>query len=559
MVASANTPKKLINQTLARANAIAESGVETLSQFDSTVKQKLMSTTTKLGIKPGEIQAGFKTLNAAVDDIVESVPSSLPKQLTDKVVIAEMTADLKGLQSAVVGNIASDAANLKAIIGSSNIANGFRDAIVSSGAPEALAAAAKVAVPTAEINKLKDIAADIVDISIPISLSDNVGPAFAELEEIGGELDKLLDNVVTSGFSVGDALNKVPLGAAASLGEAIKNLTLPDLNIQSEFSKLKSEVFSNINFDVLRGLSSVANGFGTVIEDTIESTFGDGKAIVESLAIANGIRLNVSNAKLRQINGLLSSGQLDKAVKILSKQSDLSLDQLRDGLARIDNRASTKTARPTNGVEVKANDLNKIAAAWQGRNSSKDYWVSTSIKSPSELESELSAINREVTEVIVFSTGNASTPFNSSQDFHEFMWDLGELKEQEGFHYFIGTDGTLQRGKPVDLKFSESAVEALPNGHHERSVTLVFEGTRYGQATQDTQNRIKDFFNSIFKIYPGIQVVGWRDIAPDQAANNPYYDFMAFVEAKYGKKTMFTDPSEQKPFTRKQLAQGYTV
>jgi len=559
MVASANTPKKLINQALTQANQIAESGVETLRQFDGTIKQKLMSQTTKLGITPGEVQAGFKTLNAAVDDIVESVPSSLPQQLTDKVVIAEMTSSLKGLQSEVVGNISSDAANLQAIIGSSNIANGFRDAIVTSGAPEALAAAAKVAAPKADISKLKAIAEDIVDISIPISLSNNVGPAFAELDEIGGELNKLLDNVVRSGFSVGDALNKVPLGAAASLGEAIKNLTLPDLNIQSEFSKLKSEVFTSINSDVLRGLSSISNGFGNVIENTIESAFGDAKAIVDSLAVANGIRLNVSNAKRLQINQLLSSGELEKAVKILSKQSDLTPDQLRDGLKRINNKASAKTARPTAGVTVNANDLNKIASSWQGKNSSKNYWISTTIGSPSELESELSSINREITEVILFSTGNASVPFNSSQEFHEFMWDLGEIKEQEGFHYFIGTEGVLQRGKPVDLKFSQSAVEPLPNGHHERSITLVFEGNRYGQATQDTQNRIKDFFNSLFKIYPGIQVVGWRDIAPDQAGNNPFFDFTAWVEAKYGKKSMFTDPSEQPPFTRKQLAQGYTV
>ena len=554
-----NTPKNIINQTLAAVNSVAESSTETLRQFDSTVKQKLMSQTTKLGITQGEVQAGFKALNAAVDDIVESVPGSLPKQITDKVVIVEMTAELQGLQNKVVQSISSDAANLQAITGSTKITNGFRDAIVAAGTAEALAAAAKIAVPTAKISELKTIAENIVDISIPISLSENFGPAFGELEEIGGELNKLLDNVVKSGFGIGDALNKISLGTAASLGEALKNVTLPDLNIQSEFNKLKSEVFSNINSDTLRTLSVITNGFGNVIEDTIESAFGDAQSIVDSLAVVNGIQLTVSNAKRIEINQLISAGKLDVAAKVLSKQSDKSLAEIQDGLRRIDNRASVKTARPTAGVTVKATNLNQIAAKWQGKNSTNEYWSTVSIKSPAELESELSAINREVTEVIIFSTGNANNPFTGSKEFHQFMWDLGEFKDQEGFHYYIGSAGTLERGKPIDLKFSESAVEALPNGHHERSITLAFEGTRSAQATQDTQKRIKDFLNSIYKIYPGIQVVGWRDIAPDVASGNPYFDFIEFVEAKYGKKSLFTDPSEQPPFTRKQLAQGYTV
>ena len=559
MAVTINTPKALINKTLQQANNLAESAAETLSQFDKATKQKLMANTTKLGIEPGKIEAGFKTLNSAVDDMVQSLPNSIPKQLTDKVVIAEMTSTVTGLQNKLVQSISSDAAQLQAIVGSQKVQDGFRDAIITSGAPEALAAAAKIAVPTAKINELKAIAETIVDISIPISLSDNFGPAFAELEDIGGELNGLLDNVVKSGFSIGDALNKVPLGAAASLGEAIKNLNLPDLNIQSDFDKLKSEVFSNINTDALRGLSSITNGFGSVIENAIEDTFGDAKAIVDSLAIKNGIKIDIPNFKRLQINELLSSGNLDKAAAILAKHSDRSIDQIRDQLKRVDNRAAVKTARPTAGVEVKANNLNEIAAKWEGRKSSNEYWASASIKSPAELESELSAVNREITEIILFSTGNASNPFTGSKEVHEFLWDLGEIKEQEGFHYYIGSAGTLERGKPIDLPFSKTSVESLPNGHHERSITLLFEGNRAAQATQDTSNRIKDFFNSVFKIYPGIQVLGWRDIAPERAASNPYYDFPAFVEAKYGKKSLFTDPSTQPPFTRKQLAQGYTV
>ena len=118
----------------------------------------------------------------------------------------------------------------------------------------------------------------------------------------------------------------------------------------------------------------------------------------------------------------------------------------------------------------------------------------------------------------------------------------------------------MQRVKDV-----ESKTEPLRNGHEAYSIVVAFVGgintptTSRTKSTAITSSSYTEqqfvtfnvFLRLLYEAYPGVQVMGYNDI--DRSQTSPGFDVVAYTQSKFGKTIVYTDPSNQKPFSAASL------
>jgi len=181
------------------------------------------------------------------------------------------------------------------------------------------------------------------------------------------------------------------------------------------------------------------------------------------------------------------------------------------------------------------------------------------ISSLEELLADIKNIKREVTEVVVHWTETHTNKNIGSEEINKYHRDVG--LDGIGYHYVIRRDGSLQRGRPVSLEGQHSPI----NRHDLRSIGIVFVGginvpsgtpnseqfLSVQSLTRSQINTFDHFCRSIYSIFPGAQIVGHSNIDEDEF--DPGFDVTSYVRANFGKKSKFTDPLTQEPFTLIQL------
>ena len=177
------------------------------------------------------------------------------------------------------------------------------------------------------------------------------------------------------------------------------------------------------------------------------------------------------------------------------------------------------------------------------------------ISSLEELHADIKNVSREVTEVVVHWTETHTNKNIGSEEINKYHIAAG--LNGIGYHYVIRRDGSLQRGRPVNLEGQHSP----GNNHDERSIGIVFVGginvpsetpnsenfLSAQSLTRSQVNTFDHFCRATYSVMPGAQIIGHSNIDEDEF--DPGFDVISYVRANFGKKSKFKTPLTQQPFT----------
>ena len=182
----------------------------------------------------------------------------------------------------------------------------------------------------------------------------------------------------------------------------------------------------------------------------------------------------------------------------------------------------------------------------------------TYITTVEELEAEINTATREITEVVVHWTETYTNKNIGAEEINSLHRGLGYAGI--GYHYIIRRDGSLQRGRPLNRQ----GEHAEPN-HDEFSIGIAFvggfncaSGTPNPETFLSSQSLTRaqmstfDLFCAAFyKRFPGGQILGHNDINITEI--DPGFDVIDYVEDRFGKKSVFTDPLNESSLSPSQL------
>lgn len=244
----------------------------------------------------------------------------------------------------------------------------------------------------------------------------------------------------------------------------------------------------------------------------------------------------------------------DRAINAVASSSGKTYEEVRSGLQDLDTTIA--------GSVIVANEESAFADPFD-LSPSEDYTNSdakfTYISSVEELEAEMDAVDREVTEVVVHWTDTYTNKNIGSEEIHKIQQQLG--LSAIGYHYVIRRDGSLQRGRPVN----EQGEHASANGHDQYSIGICFvgginvpSGTAFpdnyrgaGSLTLAQMNTFREFCQAFYNQFPGGQILGHNDI--DALEEDPGFDVRDYVEDVFNKRSLFEDPSARGPFSPSEL------
>lgn len=521
-----------------RIKNIIENQFQTLGNFLNNQKtsdvinevyvQKLLSESSKLGVSLGNVSGGFTSLNQEVDDVVSSVPQSTPPQVVGRLPIGQLTDKVPEVKGQLKQSVPS-ANDLQLITQSSNAtASGLLDVVISLGTPEAIAASVKKTVPSVSNQSLNTISEQVVDLENPVLQN------FTDIDDL----------TIFSTQSLKQSLHK-----------AIGGVT----NVRGSIDKIKQTLFGTVGGDVTKLLNNANKGFSSLGENVVEDILSPARAIINSLAVKNGVQQVVSDSDFKTIITFSTNQQYNQALKIVRKYSDKSDDEIINKLKTIDNKISTVSATPTSGVTISARNLGSVENSWRDVNTPSNTFTTINFKE--ELIADLLSAKREITEIVVhhtFTGLNQNLGSAELQEIYKSTFNVGLP-----YHYLFTREGNIQRGRPIN-------VETVPfiNNHHKYSIHVAFVGglniptkTAYlpdiekhlsvRSLTIAQWKAFDTLLESAFVAYPGVQVLGHNEI--DQAAFDPNFIPSDYVSAKYHRESLFTDSRSQQPFTRQQL------
>ncbi|MDC0308796.1 hypothetical protein OAL25_00890 [bacterium] len=508
-----------------KAETSISNGVQNL------IRQQSVSTASKLGFTIGQNLGGFSSLSSEIDDVIPTIDGSSPLQNQNAMPITQLQRNGSGINSLNKKVESSDKSVIDSIIGDTTTTNeSFTDIIIAAPFPEAMAAALKKAAPKATAGQIISAVEKNVDVSIP-----NTGKILtdASLDSIDEALDP--DFKESLDFNPNDLI-KVAVGSQINSTNTLNNL-------------VSSVADTNINASNT-GLATTKNGFGSTIENAIEQSLKPSQAIITANAIKNNVRQVVPSDDIEKINNFASKGQYALAVAVLQKYSDKSYTELETEVRKINNKASKVLKEPAVDIPFAAKTFS--SRQWSETTTDKVAFFGQAT-SPEELQAKFSAMNRETTETIIFSTGKTNGNW-SSFDFHQ---KYNEDGVGIPFHFFIGTHGEIFYGRPLDVKSKGlgHSKETNVGKHIEESILILIEGgdNRSNQYSPDVLGSLKLLLKILFSVKPGMQVFGANEIADEYGS--PYFSVSNKLNL-YGftQKINNYNPKKEPPLNQTELA-----
>ena len=247
------------------------------------------------------------------------------------------------------------------------------------------------------------------------------------------------------------------------------------------------------------------------------------------------------------------AGAFSEARTLLTSIGKKSFESATNFLKTI-NSTITNSTRPTPSEKVFAEPyvIGSFDKNWQNGQGDPYFPYISSLE---ELEGEMRNISRDVTEVVVHWTETHTNRNIGSEEINKYHLELG--LDGIGYHYVIRRDGSLQRGRPINLEGQHAPI----NSHDQRSIGVVFvgginvpSGTPNSENFLDVQSLTRSQFNTFdhlcrafYNAFPGGQVVGHSEIDEDEV--DPGFDVIDYVESVFGKKSKFEDPLSEDPLT----------
>ena len=251
---------------------------------------------------------------------------------------------------------------------------------------------------------------------------------------------------------------------------------------------------------------------------------------------------------------------VDTPVDIIDAQGNTTISQSTEPAQN-----ASKDIKPSDTPYVLASNV----SGWRGAatpviTGGGDYEFKT-VHTNEELEAELRSTVRNLTTAVThWSRTHSDSPLNA---YHihllhiaaqtealggdlKLLFDQGDVNGIE-WHYCILKDGTIQRGRPIDIKSPES-VGFSDNAVHIGFVagyTAAF-GTPNSELTlspasitPEQWKSFDKFLESFYKAYPGGEVLSHKEIDPNSTC--PGFDVTSYVSGKFNRTSVYTDAKER--------------
>lgn len=600
-----DTLKNAVETTAGSIAGQVEGGVQSLTQKFDKFQNKLNNTTTE-----GLIDDGIESLENMATDFVQEQASNFLSKFGASVNISFSEPDSNGIvypieatldeQGGVSGTIA---AVLQLITGLGVDTGNLQKAIVE-GSPQGIVDAGKDVLSgkmgafdgAAAIKSLTDVAVS----SVTDQLQTSVTQALASNSNINMIVNAV--SAIDSDGSGGISLTRTAINSprlisgntdSAEFNTAItKNKTNPlqDLNTVLTDVKNVKQNLDNAASD-LENLSGGKTGAtvlnsvtGAAAARTSYTQKGDEYRSLIKTRVAKGSQTGIIQGisteiltdvkkQIRDFAPKLTSDQVNQvinlaqgdaadisaAVRLLFDATGKPFDTIRQFVKSIDTTIDNATrVSPNEAIFAEPYVIGSFQNEWQQGQGNPVFPYISSIE---ELQAELRNVDREVTEVVVHWTETHTDKNIGSEEINKYHLDLG--LNGIGYHYVIRRDGSLQRGRPVNI----AGQHAPTNNHDTRSIGIVFVGginvpsgtpnpenfLSVQSLTRSQLNTFDHFCRSFYAVFPGGQIVGHSEIDEDEV--DPGFEVIDYVASVFGKTSKFTDILNQSPLTVEEILQ----
>lgn len=564
-----------------------EGGVQSLtSEFD-----KLKGDFDKLTTKEGLLDAGAQSLDNLKSDLISGAAAALSSKFGATVSVTFTEPDSNGQIWPISSSLEEDggvsgtvSAVIKLITGLLGVDAGALQKAVVDASPEGLMSAAgdldikgKIGAFTSEgigeaISSAVTSVTDELEATVTGTLTD-VNKAFDAITSFdsSGPIKTLLTPTGPSAeeeFSLGIQNIKNSITDVKNLATKAKEVkqNVKDLTDIENLTggKDPKEVIKAVNSAPLSRVkfTEASEKVNSIIQTRIAK--GGEVGIVQSLSKE---LLTDVNKQVKDFAPKLSSKEIERvinlsqgdaqdqsdAIKLLFDRSGKSYNEIKSFIKTIDTTIASSTKPvPSEFIFEEPYVIGSYEKQWKNGQGDPVFPYISSIE---EMQAEMKNITREVTEVVVHWTETPTNKNIGSEELNKIHLESG-LKGI-GYHYVIRRDGSLQRGRPINIQGDH----ALLNNHDERSIGIVFVGginapsgtpnlenfVSVQSLTRSQFNTFDHFCRSFYARFPGGQILGHNDVDPREY--DPGFNVREYVAANFDKQSKFTNPQEQSPFT----------
>ena len=569
-----------------------EGGVKQLQQNFDKFQDKITNLTAE-----GLIDDSIESLEGMATDMVNEAIAGLASKFGSGVNVTFSEPDSNGIvfpieasldaEGGISGTVAAvlqlitglgiDAGNLqKAITEASpeGILNAGKDLLSGKMGAFDGAAAIKSLTETAITSVTNEIESQIN------SISNNVNSVIDAVSSIDSDG---LGNLTYNRTGVTNALRPTDSSEIISAISKVKDDQLTDLNtLVTDAKNIKQNLEKTSDFENLSGgkdgntviqsiqnkekdrsrYSAAESEYKSIVSQRVAK--GSQTGIIQGLStetlttVRKDIKTFAPKVTDSQVNSIIALCQGDAkdfsdAVRLLFRLTGKTNDTIRTFLRSIDTTITNST-RPQSNEKVFSEPyvIGSFEKEWQNGQGDPTFPYISSVE---ELAAEFRYIDREVTEVVVHWTETHTNRNIGAQEINRYHLNLG--LNGIGYHYVIRRDGSIQRGRPVNIKGQHAPI----NGHDERSIGVVFVGginvptgtpnsenfLSAASLTRSQINTFNHFCREFYKVFDGAQIVGHTDI--DLIEIDPGFSVIDYVETNFGKTSKFTDPTNQGPLT----------
>jgi len=410
----------------------------------------------------------------------------------------------------------------------------------------------------------------------------NLGGGHAEFTDVLTALGTL---AVLTGTNPGSAFLKSYYGGSSSNAMAVllskatgKNVsqllsTVETLQsagskqfVQAAFGRVLSEVLNPI---IAEFNKKVDLNLGTAIDKVLQ-------AIVDVVDSPVALIINdltggkLLGAELNNAIRLLSNGQYAEAILLVSQNSNEPYSVIEERLLNIDTKISTRITY-TGSTTLPVFDIGSNANGWEGvatttitnrsNASSPINYNFTRLGGVQELEADMRSATRDISETVIHWSATYLDQDIGSEEIHG--WHRQRGFSGIGYHYVIRRDGTIERGRPINI----TGAHAKANGHNNLSIGVCLVGgytvpsavglrnppagsESFTEAQTKTMN---EFLNTFYKVFPGGQVFGHNDTDPNNKID-PGFDVSKYIRNTFNKSNVTIGTSQ--PLSPAQIAQA---
>lgn len=364
-----------------------------------------------------------------------------------------------------------------------------------------------------------------------------------------------LENTITKAKEIKQNLEKAPSdlkNLTGKDGAAVLKSTQEQSTSVAKYSRIVDEKRTLVR-------TRVANGGETgIVQSLSTDTLTTIRSDITKFCDPNFISEEGITTVINKSQG--DSRDFNDAIKILEGITGKSYNVIKSFLKTIDTTISTATLEPpTAKVFEDPYVIGSFEKTWQ---KGKGDPVFPYISSVEELRADLRNVTRDVTEFVTHWTETPTNKNIGSEEINKIHLELGY--QGIGYHYVIRRDGSLQRGRPVNLAGEHADV----NGHNSRSIGIVFVGginvpsgtpniqdfVSVQSLTRNQLNTFDHFCRSFYTVFPGGQGLGHNDLDHDQF--DPGFSVRDYVRTNFDKDSLFLTPNKTGPFTVEEITKG---